>query len=361
MNSRQGKFSGKDDRGGHNPAKKTSIIMNKTIGQHILKNPQILKMMVEKSGIRSTDIVLEIGPGTGNLTHLLLENAKKVIAIELDPRMVAEIKKRFHYEIATQKLQLIHGDVMTVEFPFFDICVANVPYQVSSPLVFKLLAHRPIFRAATLMFQREFALRLAAKPGNDLYCRLSANVGLLAKVDHIMKVGKMNFKPPPKVESSIVRIEPKNPPPPVNYVEWDGLLRLCFNRKNKTIAALFKKKSVFKILEENYKAFKAMGGFPSVGGGNGMVPGFGLDIETMGNDGGKRLDDVEEEKDEDDDMMDGEGGMDVETNTEGRMLRAEIMKALKETDFATARPLKMDQDAFLKLLAFFNEHGIHFK
>lgn len=72
-------------------------------------------------------------------------------------------------------------------------------FQISSPFVFKLLLHRPIFRCAVLMFQQEFAQRLIAKPGDKLYCRLSANVQLLAKVDHLMKVGKNNFRPPPKV------------------------------------------------------------------------------------------------------------------------------------------------------------------
>ena len=67
------------------------------------------------------------------------------------------------------------------------------------------------------MFQREFALRLLAKPGEDMYCRLSANVQLLARVDHLLKVGKNNFRPPPKVESSVVRIEPKIPPPAINF------------------------------------------------------------------------------------------------------------------------------------------------
>lgn len=121
--------------------------------------------------------------------------------------------------------------------------------QISSGIVFKLLAHRPLFRCAVVMFQEEFALRLSAKwvprhaphctaggsslagtsshvrvprcvcrPGSDLYCRLSVNTQLLAKVDQLMKVGRNNFRPPPKVESRVVRIEPKNPPPPVNFV-----------------------------------------------------------------------------------------------------------------------------------------------
>ncbi len=147
-----------------------------------------------------------MGPGTGNLTQLLLQQAKKVIAIELDPRMVAELGKRFRYSEYESKLQIIPGDVLAVKLPFFDICVANIPYQISSPLVFKLLAHRPTFRCAVLMFQKEFADRMVAKPGSEVYCRLSVNLQLMARVDHLMKVGRNNFKPPPKVESAVVRI-----------------------------------------------------------------------------------------------------------------------------------------------------------
>jgi 18S rRNA (adenine1779-N6/adenine1780-N6)-dimethyltransferase len=125
------------------------------------------------------------------------------------------------------------GDFMKAELPYFDVCISNTPYQISSVLVFKLLEHRPMFRSAVLMFQREFALRLIARPGAELYCRLSVNVQLYAKVEHVMKVGKNNFRPPPQVESSVVRLEPRNPPPPVDFKEWDGLMRILFVRKNK--------------------------------------------------------------------------------------------------------------------------------
>jgi 18S rRNA (adenine1779-N6/adenine1780-N6)-dimethyltransferase len=199
-----------------------------------------------------------------------------------------------------------------MDLPYFDVCVANTPYQISSPLVFKLLAHRPLFRydaaprslqptgacmtrrtdschsCALLMFQREFALRLLATPGTQLYCRLSVNTQLLSKVTHVLKVGKNNFRPPPKVESSVVRITPLDPPPPINFLvcvlypdqndqhyqrvalltlagvtttcakEWDGLVRLCFNRKNKTLGAIFRQTNVLKLLEENYTTFLAL-------------------------------------------------------------------------------------------------------
>ena len=209
--------------------------------------------MVEKSAIRPTDVVLEIGPGTGNMTVKILEKAKKVIACEIDPRMVAELQKRVQGTNLQSKLQILIGDFLkNPELPFFDLCIANIPYQISSPLVFKLLLHRN-FRCAVLMFQREFAHRLVAKPGDKLYCRLSINTQLLARVDLLMKVGKNNFRPPPKVESSVVRIEPKNPPPPINFTEWDGLTRIAFLRKNKTLAAAFKQTTVMTSLEQNYK------------------------------------------------------------------------------------------------------------
>uniref|UniRef100_A0A8C7L4L3 rRNA adenine N(6)-methyltransferase n=1 Tax=Oncorhynchus kisutch TaxID=8019 RepID=A0A8C7L4L3_ONCKI len=219
----------------HQQVKNQGVMFNTGLGQHILKNPLVVNGIIEKAALRPTDVVLEVGPGTGNMTVKLLEKAKKVVACELDGRLVAELQKRVQCTPMQTKLQILVGDVLKTELPFFDVCVANLPYQISSPFVFKLLLHRPFFRCAVLMFQREFAMRLVAKPGDKLYCRLSINTQLLARVDHLMKVGKNNFRPPPKVESSVVRIEPKNPPPPVNFQEWDGLVRIAFVRKNKTL------------------------------------------------------------------------------------------------------------------------------
>lgn len=95
------------------------------------------------------------------------------------------------------------------------------------------------------MFQKEFADRLIAKPGSKLYCRLSVSVQLLSKVEHLMRVKRTEFRPPPKVDSAVIRIEPRNPPPPINYIEWDGMLRLAFLRKNKTLMSIFKQKQVY--------------------------------------------------------------------------------------------------------------------
>ncbi|PWA19606.1 hypothetical protein CCH79_00006931 [Gambusia affinis] len=296
----------------HQDVKSQGIMFNTGIGQHILKNPLIVNAIIEKAALRPTDVVLEVGPGTGNMTVKLLEKAKKVVACELDCRLVAELQKRVQCTPLQNKLQILVGDVLKTDLPFFDVCVANLPYQVNASfpaydpdfliLISVFLHHssssccftdrssgrdnwklaemqpsspRRVLRCAVLMFQREFAMRLVAQPGDKLYCRLSINTQLLARVDHLMKingdafqlfnvcnvgricrssqVGKNNFRPPPKVESSVVRIEPKNPPPPVNFQEWDGLVRIAFVRKNKTLSAAFKSTAVEQLLEKNYR------------------------------------------------------------------------------------------------------------
>ena len=113
-------------------AGRTLALPNTSIGQHFLKNPMIVNNIVAKAAIRGTDVVLEVGPGTGNLTARLLEVSKKLIAVEFDPRMVSEVQKRFEGGEHERKLQIIHGDVLKVALPFFDVCVTNLPYNISS-------------------------------------------------------------------------------------------------------------------------------------------------------------------------------------------------------------------------------------
>ena len=287
---------------------------NTDLGQHILKNPLVAQGIVDKAQIRPSDVVLEVGPGTGNLTVRILEQAKNVVAVEMDPRMAAELTKRVRGTPVEKKLEIMLGDFMKTELPYFDICISNTPYQISSPLVFKLINQPRPPRVSILMFQREFALRLLARPGDSLYCRLSANVQMWANVTHIMKVGKNNFRPPPQVESSVVRLEIKNPRPQVDYNEWDGLLRIDFVRKNRTITSGLKSTTVMDILEKNYKTFLAMN--------NEMVD------DTKGS-----MHDVVKEK---------------------------IDTVLKETDLGDKRAGKCDQNDFLRLLYAFHQVGIHF-
>jgi len=292
------------------------IAPNTSLGQHFLKNPAVVTAIVAKAALKSTDVVLEIGPGTGNMTVPLLQQSKNVVAIEYDTRMVREVLKRVEGTEHERKLQVIQGDAIKTRFPFFDVCVANVPYQISSVLVFKLLSHRPMFRCAVMMFQEEFALRLTARPGEALYCRLSVNTQLLARVDQLMKVGRNNFRPPPKVESRVVRIELRNPPPPVNFSEWDGMIRLLFNRKNKTLRSVLLTKPTIKMLDTNRRTQKSLNNNP----------------ETM-----------EEEAEGDD-----KGAEQI------------IEEVVEMERWKGKRASKLDLDDFLALLAEFNKRGVHF-
>ncbi|CAM8976772.1 hypothetical protein QQ045_029685 [Rhodiola kirilowii] len=328
------------------------IPFHKSKGQHILKNPLLVDSIVQKSGIKSTDIILEIGPGTGNLTKKLLEAGKTVIAVELDSRMVLELERRFQGTPHSHKLKVIQGDVLKCDLPYFDICVANIPYQISSPLTFKLLAHRPAFRCAVIMFQREFAMRLVAQPGDNLYCRLSVNTQLLARVNHLLKVGKNNFRPPPKVDSSVVRIEPRKPLPPVSFKEWDGLVRICFNRKNKTLGSIFRQKSVLTLLEKNYKTLQALQLPQNDAIGN---TDMAMDVSKMvvaDDDLGTEMDD-----DRDDDMEMEESDV---VAPEGSEFKEKILNVLRQGDFEDKRSSKLTQQEFLYLLSLFNKAGIHF-
>ncbi|KNH05242.1 ribosomal RNA adenine dimethylase family protein [Perkinsela sp. CCAP 1560/4] len=253
-----------------NPSNARGIQFRKAHGQHILRNFSVLRAIVDKSGILPTDVVLEIGPGTGNLTEYLLKVAKKVVCIEVDERMVGELKKKFEKDIIKHKLQIIQGNCLRVDFPHFDRCVANVPYNISSAIVFKLLRGNPQFhvagkhggqfKCAILMFQREFAMRLVAQPGDTAYSRLSINSQLLAKISHVMKVNRNSFVPPPKVESSVVRLEPKHPAPNIDFQEWDELAKLIFNRKNRKVSSIFSSKRIRATLFQKHLSQSEMNG-----------------------------------------------------------------------------------------------------
>lgn len=172
------------------------------------------------------------------------------------PRLLLQSNSTPCYSRPEQrKLEIIIGDFVKADLPYFDVCISNTPYQISSPLVFRLLSHRPLCRVAILMFQREFALRLVAQPGTELWSRLSANVQLYSKVDLLMHVGKNNFRPAPLVESSVVRIAPLDPPPPVKFEEFDGLGRIVFSRRNKIVHATFMAKGVVDMLEKNWRTW----------------------------------------------------------------------------------------------------------
>ncbi|KAK4113466.1 rRNA adenine dimethylase [Canariomyces notabilis] len=354
---------------------------NKDFGQHILKNPGISDAIVEKAYLKPTDVVVEVGPGTGNITVRALEKAKKVIAIELDPKMGAEVTKRVQSTPLAKKLEVILGDVIKMpQIPPCDALISNTPYQISSPLIFKMLSMPNPPRVAVLMFQREFAKRLVARPGDALYSRLSVNVNFWATCKHIMKVGKQNFKPPPKVESDVVRIEPLlgSARPNIAFEEFDGLLRISFNRKNKTLRAAFGIKEVLAMCERNYKVYCSLHNIPI---DESIVEDASAEDANMGSlDDEMDVDDGAEEEwggvdaDEDEDMPtffkelnEAQAAKDAaktpSRNPKSRIalvVRSKVNKVLTGTGLADKRARQCDQNDFLKLLIAFHEEGIHF-
>ncbi|KKK22396.1 hypothetical protein ARAM_002218 [Aspergillus rambellii] len=379
---------GKADRGPLGKATSSIFKFNTDLGQHILKNGAIADTIVDKANVQPSQTVLEVGPGPGILTTRILEKAKKVLAVEVDPRMAAELTKRFQGTPAEKKLQIVLGDFIKTDLsklPSFQICISNTPYQISSPLVFKLLSMPNPPKMCVLMVQREFALRLIARPGDALYSRLSVNVQFFARVSHIMKVGRNNFRPPPQVESSVVRIEPKTGRPEISWDEWDGMLRICFVRKNKTLRAGFMTTKIRMMIEKNWITWASMN--PE------KVAQADIDI-LLGNTplpeslGAKEDGDMDMTEDaaggpegDDDDVdifMDEAATHDksasgvasgpivtvashqVPRNMVTKLIQLKIQRILDGAGLATARANKCDENDFLRLLHLCNTEGIHF-
>ncbi len=187
--------------------RKHGIRLSKRAGQHQVIDPIVLERMMDYAELSHDDIVLEIGAGTGNLTCLLAQRAGKVIAVERDRRFVEILRERLK---DCPNVELLCGDALRIEFPEFNKVVANLPYSISSDITFRLLERD--FSSAVLMYQREFAERLVAKPGSDEYSRLTVNVYYRAEVELLEEVPPTAFVPQPKVTSSIVRLSPREPP-----------------------------------------------------------------------------------------------------------------------------------------------------
>ena len=198
------------------------------------------------------------------------------------------------------------------------------------------------------------------------------NAQLLAKVDHLMKVSKNSFRPPPKVDSSVVRIEPRNPPPPISFAEWDGLVRLCFNRKNKTLSAIFRTKSVLRLIVQKRKTCRVLScghkscSSSSSGCGSAeesqsaSVCTAGADSAAFTPFAALLASDVRNDaawtSAADDDEHEITCGADRELSE----VRDVIAAVLDATGLAEQRSSKMDLASFTRLLASFNEAGIHF-
>ncbi len=223
------------------------------LGQNFLVDHGVARGIVEALGDVSNRTVIEIGPGEGVLTDLLVNRAKHVIGVELDRVLAAQLRMRY----ATRtNVEILESDFVTVEFPsllgrrpgpLHDLrptkpetvdVVGNIPYYVTSDIVLRILGlHRRLERAV-IMVQREVADRIAAEPGSRDYGLLSATAQLFARVENLFTVPPDAFNPPPEVHSTVVRLtmSPRLQELHVEEEPFIRLLKLAFAQKRKTLA-----------------------------------------------------------------------------------------------------------------------------
>jgi len=217
------------------------LIPRKRWGQHFLVDPNILKKVIRTAQVEKEDVVLEVGPGLGEMTLALARQVKKVIAIEIDPKLVVILKEKMK---DYPNVEVIKSDILKVDFNRFlkkeghpIKVVANLPYQISTPLLFRFIESKEVFSTFTLMLQREVAERLVASPGNKEYGPLSIFVQLFSNLSIRFLVKPSAFFPPPKVDSAVVYMEWKEKPMiEMNDEEWfKRVVKACFGYRRKTL------------------------------------------------------------------------------------------------------------------------------
>jgi 16S rRNA (adenine1518-N6/adenine1519-N6)-dimethyltransferase len=210
------------------------VVPTKGKGQNFLTDDEVARREVDSLDIVPGESVLEVGPGLGVLTRFLVERSDRVVLIELDQRMSSFIASRYG-----DKVELIQGDALEVDWPQFDKFVSNVPYNISSPLIFKLLEHD--FKSAIIMVQKEFADRMVAVPDSDDYSRLTVNVYYRAKCERLEQVPRNRFWPEPDVDSTVLRLTPRSPPFKVHDERlFFILVEKLFGQRRKKIGTILK-------------------------------------------------------------------------------------------------------------------------
>lgn len=218
---------------------KYKLKANKSLGQNFLINQQIIDDIVKVANVNEDDLIIEIGPGLGSLTSKLADNAKKVVAIELDQNMIEILKERFSLY---KNVEIIHGDIMKVDLK--EIIgeeknvkiVANLPYYITTPIVMKLLEEDLKMKSITVMVQKEVGERFCAIPGGKEYGAITVSINYYSDSKIVLDVPKDNFNPIPEVDSCVVQLKLKK-----NHIELKDkklffrLIKIAFSQRRKNI------------------------------------------------------------------------------------------------------------------------------
>jgi len=221
----------------HRPAKRS-------LGQNFLVDENLQRKVVAALGAPPTGEVLEIGPGRGALTRHLAGSVRRLVLVELDDHLASELSERY---AGREDVKVVHADVLDVEIP--SLCerpeelhvVGNIPYNITTPIVFKLL-ERPRPHQIVLMVQDDVADRIVGPVGTKAYGALSVGVRAVAEVERLFKVGRGAFRPVPGVDSAVIRIRPRRPEPltPSEEERLRRLVRAAFQWRRKQLQKILR-------------------------------------------------------------------------------------------------------------------------
>ena len=249
--------------------KKYGITANKSLGQNFLINDEVVSGIVEKAEVSEEDLVIEIGPGLGTLTKELLEKAGKVIAIELDKRMIEILTDRFNlynnFELINQDVLKVDLDKLIQENLLGNIkkakIVANLPYYITTPIIMKLLEEKLPIESITVMIQKEVADRLVDVPGGKNSGAITYAVYYYAKAEKILKVMPNSFIPEPAVESKVIKLDIRKD----NAVKVEDeklmfkIIKYAFMQRRKTLVNALEKTDIFNSKQEIIEILKKLG------------------------------------------------------------------------------------------------------
>lgn len=250
--------------------KKYGIAANKSLGQNFLINEEVVTQIVERAEISKDDLVIEIGPGLGTLTNRLLEKAGKVIAIELDKRMIEILTDRFelykNFEIINEDVlkvnlqQLIDENIKSGQLKSAKI-VANLPYYITTPIIMKLLEEKLPIESITVMIQKEVADRLIELPGGKNSGAITYSVYYYAEAGEVLKVMPNSFVPEPSVESKVIKLQIRKEPPVKvdNETMLFQIIKYAFMQRRKTLVNALEKSDIFHSKKEIVEILEKIG------------------------------------------------------------------------------------------------------
>lgn len=232
----------------------------RSLGQNFLVDPNIQRKIVDAAEPEAADVVVEIGPGHGALTDRLAARARRLFAIELDDDLAAALAVRFAGGAA---VTVVHDDVLEWDpVPALGDgatvhVVGNIPYNITSPILFRLLEWRPAPARIVLMIQKEVADRLLAPPGDREYGALTVGVRAVAEVQRLFNVGRTAFRPEPNVASTVIRIDPGPPLEPARAGRLRSLTRAAFGMRRKQMQKILRTAPGYGLAAEDAEAVLA--------------------------------------------------------------------------------------------------------